>query len=146
MSLTNDRSCRAWRLIFVLLTLWFHSCSECREDANFKDKFQECLDVADLINGKGYYTDFKTRCNTFECLIAITGFEGHVDFGSSFHGSYPCRELLDQDLDTWTKWYEDNKCSFTLERADSLIRLRAILRDIPDLAWPVRDSLKQDDF
>ncbi|WP_295960166.1 hypothetical protein [uncultured Alistipes sp.] len=130
------------KLFLIVLCLNSLSCSKCKEDKAFKAEFQNCLEIADLINGKGYYTDFITRCNTFECLIAVSGYRGHVDFDTSFHGSYRSREELDRDLKVWEKWYEDNKYSFTLEKADSLIWQRATDRMLPDLTWPVRDSVK----
>lgn len=80
--------------------------------------------------------------HAFGCLIAITGYEGRVDLFGEPIAIYTYREDLDKDLKIWKQWYEANKCSFTLEKADSLIaRYREVIGD-PELNWPVRDSVK----
>ncbi|WP_295913863.1 hypothetical protein [uncultured Alistipes sp.] len=130
------------RLFLIVLCLAFFSCSECKEDSVFKTNFQNCLDIVDLVHYKGYYSDLGTRLHAFECLIAITGYEGSVDLFGEPVAIYTYREDLDKDLNIWKQWYEANKCSFTLAKADSLIaRYREVIGD-PELTWPVRDSVK----
>ncbi len=84
--------------------------------------------------------------HAFECLIAVTGYEGRVDLFANTPATYRKDGEMDEDLKVWKQWYEDNKCSFTLEKADSLIeRYKEVIGD-PDLTWPVRDSVRVFDF
>ena len=128
------------------------SCSKCKEDKAFKAEFQNCLEIVYLVSGNGYCCDDRTRMHAFECLIAVTGYEGRVDLFANTpatYSSYPnnCdKDLEGEDLKIWQQWYEDNKCSFTLAKADSLIaRYKDVIGD-PELTWPVRDSVQVIDF
>lgn len=135
-------------IFLTVLCLNSLSCSKCKEDKAFKAEFQNCLEIAYLVSGNGYYCDDGTRMNAFGCLIAITGYEGRVDLFANTPATYTyysndCDvDLEGEDLNIWKQWYEANKCSFTLEKADSLIvRYREVIGD-PELTWPVRDSVK----
>lgn len=132
------------KIFLIVLFLSGLSCSECKEDPALKANFQTCFDIIDLIFNKGYYSDFGTRMHAFECLIAVTGYEGHVDLFANTPATYPQPEYLDEDLEVWKQWYEDNKCSFTLEKANSLIERYKEEIGAPELTWPVRDSVTLD--
>lgn len=135
-------------IFLTVLCLNCLSCSKCKEDKAFKAEFQNCLEIAYLVSGNGYYCDDGTRMNAFGCLMAITGYAGRVDLFANTPATYTHysndwdKDLEGEDLKIWKQWYEDNKCSFTLVRADSLIaRYREVIGD-PELTWPVRDSVK----
>lgn len=129
-------------IFLTVLCLNSLSCSKCKEDKAFKAEFQNCLEIVDLVFSEGYYCDDGTRMHAFECLIAITGYEGRVDLFANTPAIYHNDGELDKDLKKWKQWYKANKCSFTLAKADSLIaRYREVIGD-PELTWPVRDSVK----
>lgn len=136
----------AKKIFLIVLCLNSLSCSECKEDKALKAEFLNCLEIVDLVFSDYYYSDTGTRMHAFECLIAVTGYEGRVDLFANTPATYRKDGEMDEDLKVWKQWYEDNKCSFTLEKADSLIeRYKEVIGD-PDLTWPVRDSVRVFDF
>ena len=142
--------------ILFISVLIFTSCATCRIDKKFKEKYKNCISVVDKIQLQEYSTDienstymdsFNARAHSLECLYAITGYEGFVDKNNEPHYFYPTYELAEQDIKYWKKWYKKNKCGFTLEKADSLIRHHAKEDLNPSLDWPISaDSLVRYDF
>lgn len=89
------------------------------------------------IHEPGYSSSQKFRAYTFECLYAITGYEGRVDKGNEPHDFYPYSDSIDymkEDIRIWEEWLEKNKCTMTLEKADSLIYVHS--KNFPGLCWP----------
>lgn len=116
------------------------SCNvTCIIDKDFKREFDNCIYQVELLNIEGNSSDINLRAFTYECLYAITGLEGHVDKGNEPHYFYPYSdsiEYVESDIQEWKKWYEINKCTITLRKADSIIVLHGIKFGVPNLAWP----------
>ncbi|MDR1182225.1 MAG: hypothetical protein LBL13_09655 [Bacteroidales bacterium] len=135
--------------IVFIQCLLFASCQRCKEDEAFKNEFSNCLQVVEKIQLKAYFLpsegDFECRVFSIECLYAITGYEGYADKITQPYYYYPSSdtiEYIDVDINKWQEWYEDNKCTFTMQMADSLIKKHAAFWDIPSLTWPISaDSL-----
>ncbi|MDR1182223.1 MAG: hypothetical protein LBL13_09645 [Bacteroidales bacterium] len=129
----------------IILCLFFTSCQRCKEDETFKKEFLNCLQVVEKIQIEGYFLprqeDFECRAVSIECLAAIAGYEGYVDKSTDHHYFYQCADSVDVDLRIWRDWYENNKCTFTIQMADSLIK-----KQDSNLHWPISaDSLVNDD-
>jgi hypothetical protein len=116
------------------------SCNDnCKIDKEFKNEFDHCILQVELLNKEGNSSDINLRVYTYECLYAITGFEGHVDKDNEPHYFYPYSdtiEYVEYDIQEWKKWYEINKCIITKMKADSLIILHGIKIGFPNLIWP----------
>gem|GEM_PF-6389684 len=63
-----------------MLTVFCCSCdTDCNIDKEFKAEFDNCILLVERIHQKGYSSELVTRAYTFECLFAVTGYEGYVD-------------------------------------------------------------------
>jgi hypothetical protein len=141
--------------IVIITYLFFFSCKICNEDQALKKEFFNCIRVVEKIQKEGYFldTDYaeSANCRAFsiECLAAITGYQGYVDKGNEPHYFYPYSDTIDYvdvDIKKWQEWYEDNKCTITMQTADSLIKKYSIDYGVPGLHWPISaDSLVNDD-
>jgi len=118
------------------------SCKEkCIVDKKFKSEFDNCIYLVKQINSEGYSSDLYLRTLVYECLFAVTGYEGHADKSNEPHCFYPYNDSIDYidfDIKEWLKWYEFNKCSITLNMADSLILNHSVTHGIPELKWPAK--------
>lgn len=128
------------KLSLFMLTVFCCSCdTDCNIDKEFKAEFDNCILLVERIHQKGYSSELVTRAYTFECLFAVTGYEGYVDKSNEPHCFYPYSDTIDYikiDIQRWRKWYELNKCTMTMVKADSLIAKHAKEYGIPDLNWP----------
>jgi len=136
-------------ILFTFMLIDFSCNNTCLVDKDFKREFDNCLNQVELINKEGSNSDINQRAYTFECLYAITGLEGHVDKGNEPHYFYPYSDSIDYvkyDIQEWKKWYEINKCTITLRKADSMIVLHGNKFGVPDLEWPSRSfNFQKDD-
>ena len=122
--------------VILLLT----SCSDKNTiDNEFRDQFNNCILLVQKINSENASSDIKVRAFTYECLFALTGYEGHVDKANEPHYIYPYSDSIDYikiDIDEWCKWYELNKFKMTIVKADSLIKVHSIEYGVDNLQWP----------
>lgn len=135
--------------VYILFTLMLadFSCNDtCLIDLDFKREFDNCINQVELLNKAGNSSDIELRAFTYECLYAITGIESHVDKGNEPHYFYPYSDSInyfEHDIYEWKMWYELNKCTMTISKADSMIVLHSIKFGVPDLEWPSRLSNSQ---
>jgi hypothetical protein len=84
----------------------------------------------------GAETDWQDRCYAYECIFAITGIQGHPDIGYIPYYS-ETYTLLQQDILAWKEWYDANKYTMTIYKADSLIHIRGMSIGLEDIIfWP----------
>jgi hypothetical protein len=142
--------------IVIIIYLFLFSCKTCKEDRAFKKEFFNCIQVIEKTQKEAYFIksdshteNVDSRAFPIECLYAVTGYEGHVDKWTQPYYFYPYSdtiEYIDVDIKKWQEWYENNRCKFTKQMADSLIKKHAGIWDIPNLTWPISaDSLVNND-
>lgn len=121
---------------FLLLT----NCqNKCNTDKRFSHEFNNCILLVHKLNSENASSTLKVRVFTYECLFALTGYEGRVDKSNEPHCFYPHSDSVDfikEDIEIWLKWYELNKCTMTIEKADSIIQRHSIEFGIDSLQWP----------
>ncbi|MDR1182224.1 MAG: hypothetical protein LBL13_09650 [Bacteroidales bacterium] len=134
--------------ILLIVCLLFTSCKRCKEDEIFKHEFFNCIRVVEKTQKETYMSSLECRAFSIECLYAMTGYEGHVDKWTQPYYFYPYSdtiEYIDVDIAKWQEWYENNKCTFTIQMADSLFKNHATKYGFPGLHWPISaDSLVTD--
>lgn len=128
-------------LFFVAIVI-FCSCNKnCIVDYEFKTEFDNCISLVKQINSEGFSSDIDLRSTVYECLFAVTGYEGQVDKGNEPHCYYLYNDSIDYisiDIKKWQTWYDLNKCTMTINKADSLILVHSINHGIPRLKWPAK--------
>jgi hypothetical protein len=119
-------------------------------DQDFKVQFDNCIQIVTMrqIESKNpkYVIDFWSTINAFQCLHAVTGVSSNIIADSNTPYFYPTTESKDhteffyEDLVQWHDWYEQNKFSMTMAKADSLVRVYE--KEIGDtIQWPQSISL-----
>ena len=113
----------------IFVCFCFVSCSNCKEDAEFKMQFennilfiQRTQYECDTTKCGGYESSTWERANSINCMYALTGYLGYVDIGNEPHYLYPDIDSVPVDIRIWRKWYDDNKCGFTMQMADSIFK------------------------
>jgi hypothetical protein len=126
-------------LIIWNMNLLLSSCQEnCNVDPEFKREFFNCISLIEKIHTEGYSSSVKVRGFTYECLYAVTGYEGHADKGNEppYFALYSDSiDYIKVDIEKWSQWYESNKCSMTLQKADSLFNQWSVNHG-DSLQWP----------
>jgi hypothetical protein len=133
----------AMRFILIFVCLFVVSCTTQQQnnnpvsevDAAFKMNYDNCIQIITLrqVDCKNVecVTDYWNTVFAFQCLHAITGAESNIIVNSDAPYFYPTTESKDyteffyEDLIRWNDWYEKNKYSMTLKKADSLLQVRS---------------------
>lgn len=111
-------------LILVIQLLNIGCTSDCSVDPVFKKKFNECLSLMEKAHtGEYRYVDITQQAAIF--LANVTE-KTPKDFQYDY-GLYDSDEGYEEDLKHWNNWFENNKCSMTIEKADSLLRVNSFL-------------------
>lgn len=119
-------------------------------DQDFKVQFDNCIQIVTMrqIESKNaaYVIDFWNTIHAFQCLHAVTGVSSNIIADSNTPYFYPTTEAKDhteffyEDLVQWHDWYEQNKFSMTMTKADSLVKVYE--KEIGDtIQWPQPVSL-----
>ena len=104
---------------FLLIFLTTNSsCSSetCKEDQQFKTKFDSCLQLIYQYEKYQYPIEIDKKLDAVLFLNAVTGIEGKIN--SPHAPVYDNSTELKKDIRLWKKWYEENKCNTTLEEAE----------------------------
>ncbi|QHT69166.1 hypothetical protein GXP67_22245 [Rhodocytophaga rosea] len=90
------------------------------------------------LTNHGYMMNEDYLSNAYNCLHAITNIHRKVARSGGAPYFYPNGEedSYFEDVDNWYSWYEQNKCTITVQKADSLIRAFSIL-DGNEYDWPL---------
>jgi hypothetical protein len=123
---------RFYQLLFCLVLI---SCSQkptddnkCEIDFEFKSNFQNCINII-AARQSGVYTGEPTY-DAYYCLSSLTNYKSLMDMDSDTPLSYPYSDTINyfcQDLEAWMKWYDQNKCDMTMQKA---------LTSLKDQKWP----------
>ena len=114
----------------IFVCFCFVSCSTCKVDSEFKREFENCLlfiERTQYVSENptrcgGYTSSLSERIKSIDCMYALTGYLGYVDRGNEPHYLYPDIDSVLVDIRIWRQWYENNKCGFTLQMADSIFK------------------------
>lgn len=91
----------------------------CTIDKLFKRKFNEKLQTLEEFS-KGFSgDDTRKAVNAAYYLNVVTGIESSIYLGDVV---YYEPKLFKKDKRKWKAWYKDNRCSMTIDKADSLLR------------------------
>lgn len=92
---------------------------ECIIDETFKTNFNNCVEIARLrsIFGPESELDPIAVYRAFKCLEVLTGEKGQVVYEEAYY-RYETEDLYNKDREIWEKWYSDNKCSMTMDKAE----------------------------
>ena len=102
-----------------LLIICLLGCSDknCDVDTLFKQRFDNCISLIKKSEDEEWVNAGEIR-NAFIFLTVISGHRTKVN--DPENPSYENKTDFKQDLLLWNQWYESNKCSITLKKADSL--------------------------
>lgn len=108
------------KLLMLIFSLIFSSCKnqvECKIDAAFKKNFKDKLQVIKTsMEQEEVYIEPLTEAILY--LNAITSIESQIN--DPHHPIYENKKIMKEDIKKWEKWYEQNKCEMTINKADSL--------------------------
>ena len=91
----------------------------CKIDQDFVDRFNACIELIELSEMSKLDHEIEPKINAILFLNAVSGYESQI---TDIHfPSYERRDLLYDDIGKWRKWLGNNKCTMTMERADSLL-------------------------
>lgn len=112
----------------------------CPIDYKFLAHFQNCIQVINIAQ-LGHSYDFIELSNAYESLRVITKVKTRASSGDTpYVYANPRADLL-QDIIDWNNWYNNNKCSITLEKAEKIIAENR--KPLPDYTNPLRiESIK----
>src|SRR5688572_13496728 len=125
--------------IFTILSLW--SCSmdtreKCQIDFDFKRNFDNCVEIAHLRTGndsRNDLLDISTISRAINCLEILTGSKSKIKWECEGFGLYDDNGDFTYDQATWAQWYEQNKCTITMEKAEAIfIKTREPFPDYDD--------------
>jgi len=118
-------------VIIIISVLSILSCNNhCKEDTEFKRIYHKMLDTI-MFYGKQFDVD---EDKVVLYVIELSGkffkysdylkFLTHHDFHCIYVEAPMCKNLSDlkADIEDLKKWYEENKCGLTREKADSIIK------------------------
>ncbi|GAA0891922.1 hypothetical protein GCM10009122_16010 [Fulvivirga kasyanovii] len=98
----------------------------CTIDKLFKRKFNEKLQTLEEFS-KGFSGDDTRRAvNAAYYLNVVTGIESCIYLGDIV---YYEPKLFKKDKRKWRAWYLENRCSMTIDKADSLLKVLGTLND-----------------
>lgn len=105
--------------------------SDCIIDYEFKSRFQNCINII-AVREAGIFID-RNAYTAYYCLQSLTGERGYMDLNSDTPLAYNYSDTINffcKDLEVWLKWYDQNKCSFTMKDAQAVLKKDS-------LDWPL---------
>lgn len=106
-------------ILCIVVSFSILSCTKCKVDEDFKQKFLSCIETLQRSN-TGVKTQLLEIQEAVVFLSATTGIEpSNFDIE---HGIYLDEKEITSDITKWESWYEKNKCTMTLQHADSLVK------------------------
>lgn len=111
--------------------------NNCSIDYEFQANFENCLAII-MLRQLGKPVSFEQISKAYGALQKITEIESKVKTGSDSPYFYQdsTYESLFKDLTIWSKWYENNKCHYSMEDAYNVFSQEKMV--IPDYS----DSLQ----
>jgi hypothetical protein len=104
-------------------------------ESGFKSQYDNCIQIITMRQVECKKVDcapsYWDAVYAFQCLHALTGVESNIIVNSEDPYFYPTTESKDftefyyEDLIRWNDWYEKNKLTMTLSKADSLLKIRS---------------------
>ena len=93
----------------------------CKIDKEFQSIYKRNIHLLKrAVNHRGVTKD--KFLNSLHFLGLLTNIKSQVYFGDYI--GYSGKKDFREDKAKWLNWYEENKCSFTMEKTDSMIRSR----------------------
>lgn len=93
------------------------SCNDCKEDLSFKSNYYQCINV--LRRSKNEIVRIEEIREAVIFLSASSGIEAE-QFDIE-NGVFYTKQAMEQSISKWEAWYNKNKCSMTMSKADSLV-------------------------
>lgn len=106
-------------LLISLIGCKLHN-NQCHIDTDFRVKFQNAIDIIKY-SEKCNSVRVKDKLDAIFFLNAVTNIESRIR--SPEVPIYDRKNWLAEDIDKWNEWYSKNKCSYTLEKADSIVHV-----------------------
>ena len=100
------------------------SCSRnCHIDKDFKKKFELSIKLIETVQNPNNSTAIEVEKlrETVWFLMAISKIEP-TNFDIE-HGIHYNADDYKSDISKWKEWYDNNKCNFSIETADSLYKI-----------------------
>lgn len=112
--------------VIVLLFFLFgckNTNQDCIVDVEFKKNFDNCMQIAELMassDSLNRQIDLVQSSKAFSCLEALTGVSGNLIQDDVGFGYYSSKEDFEKNKNQWQSWFEKNKCSMSMDSAESL--------------------------
>ena len=106
-------------ILYIIVSFSVLSCTRCKVDEDYKQKFLSCIETLQKSHA-GIKTQLIEIQEAVIFLSATTGIEP-TNFDIE-HGIYLDEGVITSDIAKWEAWYKENKCTMTLQYADSLVK------------------------
>lgn len=96
----------------------------CRVDEEFREEYFNCLNIVAVaaLDTTGSFVILESEViQAINCLDSITNHQNSMRFEEVGFAVYESTDRFQTDLTAWLKWYESNKCSYTMAMADDLL-------------------------
>lgn len=110
-------------VIGLVLTSCQGNSTECDINQDFRENFLNCIHVAESTLEGSEYSGLTTVDDVVSanlCLEALTMKKSKMMFREEGFAIYETWEDFKSDKKFWMLWYEKNKCSFSMKKADSI--------------------------
>jgi len=110
---------RLLKIIVIVLFACEWKNKDCHIDKAFKSLFESKLEIMKASEIHKIDMTINEKLKAIIFFNAITGHHARIE---SYHiPLYEDIETFKQDIRVWSKWYENQKCGYTKEKADSLV-------------------------
>ena len=114
----------------IIIIVFYFSCNEnCPIDLDFAKVYNNALSTVTIEYEKE--TDTPKPYNVEKAFYFLGAISGHFSSrdGTHFGMMYKSNEDYQLDIEYWKKWYNNNKCEFNIEKADSIFKTLNLSND-----------------